>query len=297
MISVVIPAHNESAVIGRALRAILTGALPNELDVIVVCNGCNDDTAAIAREFGAAVRVIETEIGNKTHALNLGDQAASSFPRVYVDADVVVTLSTIRALAARLERGQIIAAAPRPCFDLTGCSWPVRAFFDIRCGLPSSSEGIGGSGVYALTETARCRFSQFPNLVADDTYVRVQFKPEERETLSFVKSTVFCPRTIEDLIVIEARADYGSFELARIHPELWINKGDSNHKILLSLVTRPILWPQLLVYLYVRIIARRKARSRLRTNAFVWERDESSRDATRVSDRSLSPGAPPEPSI
>ena len=156
----------------------MTGALPDELDVVVVCNGCTDDTATIAQGFGTSVRVIETALANKTHALNLGDRVARAFPRIYVDADVVVTLSTIRALAECFKRGDVIAVAPRPHFDLTGCSWPVRAFYDIRCRLPSFDEGIGGSGVYALSEIARRRFDDFPNLVADDTYVRVQFKPE-----------------------------------------------------------------------------------------------------------------------
>jgi glycosyltransferase involved in cell wall biosynthesis len=141
MISVVIPARNESSVIARALWAVTTGALPDELDVIVVCNGCTDDTAAVARGFGTPVRVIETALGNKAHALNLGDKAALAFPRIYVDADVIITLSTIRALAERLEQGDVIAVAPQPCFDLIGSSWPVRAFYDIRCRLPSFGEG------------------------------------------------------------------------------------------------------------------------------------------------------------
>jgi glycosyltransferase involved in cell wall biosynthesis len=286
MISIIMPAHNESAVIARTLRAMTTDALPNELDVIVVCNGCTDDTAAIARGFGTPIRVIETALGNKTHALNLGDQVARAFPRIYVDADVVVTLSTIRALAERLERGGVIAVAPRPFFDLTGCSWPVRAFYDIRCRLPSFGEGIGGSGVYALSQIARRRFNDFPSLVADDTYVRVQFNREERETLTSVKSIVFAPHTINDLIAIEARADFGTFELARLYPELWKNKGGSNYKTLISLFKHPLLWPGLLIYWCVRAIARRKARSRLRTNTFIWERDQTSRGAARASDSS-----------
>ena len=279
MISVVIPAHNESSVIARTLKALTAGALPDELDVIVVCNGCTDDTATIAREFGPSVRVIETVVGNKTHALNLGDQAARAFPRVYMDADVVVTLSTIRALAERLERGGVIAVAPRAHFDLTGCSWLVRAFYGIRCRLPSFGEGIGGSGVYALSEIARRRFEAFPKLVADDTFIRVQFKPEERETLAFVRSVVFVPHTIKNLIAIETRADFGTFELARLYPDLWANKGDSNHKTLLSLFKNPLLWPGLFIYSYVRSIARSKAEIHLRTNTFVWERDDTSRAA------------------
>jgi glycosyltransferase involved in cell wall biosynthesis len=277
MISIVIPAHNEATVIARTLRALTTGAALNELDVVVVCNGCTDDTANIARGFGPPVCVVETLLGNKANALNLGDQMALAFPRIYVDADVIVTLSTIRALVERLQRGDVFAVAPSPYFDLAGCSWPVRAFYDIRRRLPSFCEGIGGSGVYALSEIGRHRFDDFPNLIADDAYVRVQFKPEERETLGFVRSIVVAPRKIKNLIAIEARADFGTFELARVHPDLWKNKGDSNHRTLISLFKNLMLWPRLLVYWYVRTVARRKAKIRLETNSFVWERDDTSR--------------------
>ena len=80
MISIVIPAHNEGSVIARTLRTLTTNASPDELDVLVICNGCRDETARIARSFGEPVRVLETDIGNKAHALNLGDQACHSFP-------------------------------------------------------------------------------------------------------------------------------------------------------------------------------------------------------------------------
>src|ERR1700677_4126612 len=125
MISVIIPAHNESSVIARTLRAMTEGAAPRELEVIVVCNGCDDDTAAVARGFSPSVRVIETKIASKAQALNLGDQAACGFPRVYSDADVVITIDAIRILARRLERGDVFVVAPPPSFDLAGCSWPV----------------------------------------------------------------------------------------------------------------------------------------------------------------------------
>src|SRR3954454_12193945 len=125
MISVVIPAHNESAVIARTLRALTGqgGGLASALDIVVVANGCSDDTAQIARAFGAGVRVIETDIAGKPHALNLGDQASSAFPRIYADADVTIAPGALEALAARLTRGDVLAAAPRPKVDLAGCSF------------------------------------------------------------------------------------------------------------------------------------------------------------------------------
>src|SRR3954468_3654219 len=98
MISVIVPAHNEEAVIGQGLRALTEGARAGELEVIVVCNGCRDATAKVAAAFGEPVKVIETDVASKTHALNLGDAAAGGFPRIYVDADVALSLDGVRAL-------------------------------------------------------------------------------------------------------------------------------------------------------------------------------------------------------
>ena len=46
--TVIIPAHNEARVIRRLLDQIVADATPGELDVIVVANGCTDDTADVA---------------------------------------------------------------------------------------------------------------------------------------------------------------------------------------------------------------------------------------------------------
>ena len=282
MISVIIPAHNESSVISRTLSAITTGAKLAELDIIVVCNGCTDDTARKVRECGYPIHVIETELANKTHALNLGDEAARFFPRVYVDADVSVTIDVIRALANRLGIGGVHAVAPQPSVDLAQCSRLVKAYFKIRARLPSSRQGIGGSGVYALSEIGRNRFRQFPDVTSDDGFVCIQFMPEERETLALSISTVFAPHKLKDLLAIRTRAYYGSVELSRLYPELWKNRGVNNNSALLGLVKTPMLWPGLFVYLGVNIVARAKTMTYTRNRRRVWERDNTSRAAAEA---------------
>ena len=277
MISIIIPAHDEATVIARTLHALTEGALPGELDVIVVANGCSDDTAGVARSFGPPVRVIETKVPGKPHALNLGDEAARGFPRIYVDADIVITLGSIRTLAKRLDQGDVLAVAPSPTYDVSGCSWPVRAFYEVRNHLPSAREGIGGSGVYGLSESGRVRFGEFPSLTADDGYVRVHFEPGERETLTSADSTVFPPRTVKDLIATKTRTHYGSFELANLYPGLWRNRGESNNKELIRLFRHLRLWPKLAIYCLVTIVARRRAQQRLSAGVNTWERDKTSR--------------------
>ena len=277
MISIVVPAHNESSVIARTLKPWVDHPGSEALSVVVVCNGCTDDTASNARRFGPTVRVIESEIASKTHALNLGDHTSSIFPRIYVDADILITLDTLRALARRLEQGDVLAVAPTPDIDLTACSRLVRLYFSVRSRLPSAGQGFGGSGVYALSEAGRRRFAQFPDVIADDTFVRLQFKPEERETLTSARSHVFPARTIRQLIAVRTRAYAGTFELARRFPELRANIGETNNQTLIRLFKEARLWPGLAIYCYVNIIARCRAVVRSRVGAAAWQRDNTSR--------------------
>jgi glycosyltransferase involved in cell wall biosynthesis len=280
MISIIIPAHNEGAVIARTLSTLLEGAAPDEFDIVVVCNGCSDDTAVQACRFGPAIRVLETEVAGKPHALNLGDQAARAFPRIYMDADVVVTVHVLRALAKRLAMGDVLAVAPQAKLDLTDCSRPVSAFYAVRRLLPSIREGIGGSGIYALSEAGRQRFELFPTLTSDDGFVRVQFQPQERETLTGVTSTVYPPRNLRALIATRARVDYGSLELARRFPSLWARRGEGNLSTLIQLSRNPRMWGKLVIYFLVTLAARRQATLRLDRGPMQWHQDSSSRIRT-----------------
>src|SRR6266699_3852507 len=105
MISVIVPAHNEHSVISRTLKTMTARAIPGELEVIVVCNGCTDDTAAVAGNFGPPVRVIETGLAGKTLALNLGDKAATFFPRIYAFVDVHSNHQKLRSFPTRRAPG------------------------------------------------------------------------------------------------------------------------------------------------------------------------------------------------
>jgi glycosyltransferase involved in cell wall biosynthesis len=278
MISVIIPAYNEERVIVRCLAALTAGAEPGELEVVVVCNGCKDRTADVAREFGGPVRVIETPTGSKVHALNLGDAATPHFPRFYVDADVVVPLESIRRMARRLESGDVLAVGARPRFDLSQSSWPVRAYYQIHDRLPASREGVGGSGVYGLSREGRARFGPFPPLTADDAFVRIQFRPGERETAEENVSVVYAPATLRDLISIKTRSHLGASELKRKYSDLRANMGPGNSAALRRLALRPRLWPKLAAYGLVKVATRvRSYRQTRGDRSPAWERDETSR--------------------
>jgi len=100
--SVVIPAHNEEARIGRTLRDY-AGAFPDG-EVIVVVNACSDGTAAAVRRSGTPnVRVLEIEepIG-KGGAVRAGFAVAASPLVGYADADGATSGAELRRLFSLL---------------------------------------------------------------------------------------------------------------------------------------------------------------------------------------------------
>ncbi len=211
--SVVIPAHNEAGLIGGNLRQLLEGAKPDEFDVIVVCNGCSDDTASIARRSGA--RVVEIDVASKVAALNAGDDAAGSlFPRVYLDADVAIEADALRAVAEALADGAP-AAAPLPLVETEGCGWVSRHYFAIWSRLGYARKAFVGSGCYGMSAAGRSRFGRFPALISDDGFVYAAFTAEERVNPPGAFFRIMAPRTARALFRRRIRISAGNLELER----------------------------------------------------------------------------------
>ncbi|MBX3352668.1 MAG: glycosyltransferase family 2 protein [Phycisphaeraceae bacterium] len=279
-VSVVIPAHNEEAVIERCVRGVLRNATPGEFRVVVVANGCADRTAEVARGVDSSVEVIETPVGCKTSALNLGDDAVGdAFPRIYLDGDLSLSTDAARMICAALREPGVLAAAPRFEFDLDGASWAVRAFYRAWATMPYFDTGRI-AGAYALSREGRARFGRFPKLISDDGFVRLHFAPHERKTVEGCSVTVVAPRTLGDLLKIKTRSKAGTMELRAKHPALFANETASEGASLKRLLSRPLLWPSYAVYVAVNLVAKRRAARRLSEGSKVWERDESSRVAS-----------------
>lgn len=277
MLSIIIPAHNEEVVIARGLRAIVTGAEPGELEVIVACNGCTDRTAEIARGFGPPVRVIEIAHASKVAALNAADELATGFPRFYVDADVVLDLASIRAMARVLERGDALLAAPALRMDLSQTTWPVRAYYRVWTSLPYNQVMVG-TGAYGLSRTGRARFGRFPDLIADDGFVRFSFSPAERVRVDDAFSWVDPPRSLSGLIRIKTRTRLGFYQHRRTRRDRRAGDRKPLGQMLRTLLARPTLWPGLPYYAAVTLIVRLRAAWLLRSRPTMqWERDDSRR--------------------
>lgn len=101
--AVLIPAHNEQAVIQKTLQTLLP-TIPAGNRVVVVADNCSDSTAAIARQCGAiAVERFDTTRRGKGFALDFGISHLAEDPPevvVFLDADCRVDDNTATGLAA-----------------------------------------------------------------------------------------------------------------------------------------------------------------------------------------------------
>jgi glycosyltransferase involved in cell wall biosynthesis len=211
--SVVIPAFDEAGVIQRTLDALFTGIEPGELEVVIVCNGCGDDTASVARASGHSLRVRELQPASKPAALRCGDSEARAFPRLYLDADVVLPGSAARLVLERLRFGAL-AARPPVRYAVSDASAPVRSYYRARSRVPAVLGSLWGAGVYGLSAAGRDRFGPFPDVVADDLWVDRLFSPDEVEIVDSAPAVVTVPRRSRDLVRVLARTYRGKRERA-----------------------------------------------------------------------------------
>ena len=96
MIGIVVPAHNEEALIGRCLRSLVAAARHTKLkgeavEIYAVLDACTDASGAIAKRLG--VRTLPINVRNVGQARHLGAQMALSRGArwlAFTDADSVV---------------------------------------------------------------------------------------------------------------------------------------------------------------------------------------------------------------
>jgi glycosyltransferase involved in cell wall biosynthesis len=274
--SVVIPAHNEQAGIGRLLAGLLVGATPGEFELLVVCNGCTDRTAEVAADFGPDVTVLEIDQPSKPLALAHGDQHARWPVRVYLDADLELGNADLRALVAAVGQPGVLAAGPARVLPRTGVSWPVRAYYRIWEQLPQVRSGLFGRGVIALSEQGHQRVSQLPPAMSDDLAISEAFGPDERRVVESASVLIRPPRTLRDLLRRRIRVVTGNTELDSRGGRS--DQARTSPAVLAGLVRRqPANLPGVLVFLTVAVLAKLGARRRARAGDRSWLRDESSR--------------------
>ena len=274
MTAIIIPAHNEEHGIARLLQALELSELSAE--VVVVANGCTDRTAEIARAHGAVV--LETPVPSKIKALALGDGAVSSYPRLYVDGDVVLGASDVMALCAALETPGIHAVGPTRVFPMTGVARSVRMYYRIWQQLDAVREELYGRGVIAVDAVGHARISDWGEHMSDDLHIGLSFAPHERRVVPEASVTIWPPKTYADLLHRRTRAMHGNRAVrAQADPAALRRPTGSAGSLLRIAVADPHSLPALALFVATAVVAKARGRLDAALGRTHWLRDESSR--------------------
>lgn len=265
--TVIIPANNEESYIGACLSSLLAqDEHAGRLQIVVAANGCTDRTVPLARSFIAAAREKNWELvcddsplPGKLSALNRADQIALAGIRIYLDADVECSPHLIGRLIRVLDQqratyatGRLILSPPKSVIT--------RAYGRLWQRLPFVSDGAAGAGLYAVNAAGRARWAEFPDIISDDTYVRLHFTPSERIQVG-PSFTWPLPEGLANLVRVRRRQDVGVQEIHRLYPQLIGN--EQKGSIGLDALARIAIQEPLgfLVYALVKILVKLQRRS------------------------------------
>jgi len=111
LLTVLIPAHNEEALIGRAIQSVLQSADLAATKVLVVAHNCTDSTAAKAKAAGASVLLLDDPTrSGKGCALSEGFGAAlagDSQAVLVMDADSLMDANLLADVRRQLQAGAL----------------------------------------------------------------------------------------------------------------------------------------------------------------------------------------------
>lgn len=229
MLSVIIPANNEQALLGDCLTSLMASDAPAcPVEIVVVANGCTDRTAEIAQGFvaqaaarGWRMQVLDLTQGGKMRALNAGDEAAHLPWRAYLDADVTVAPGLLNQLCHALDGPKARYASGTLRIKAQGTI--SKAYAATYRRVPFMSHGVPGCGLFAVNAAGRARWGKFPDIISDDTYVRLLFRPDERVAVS---ATYDWPivEGFRALVKVRRRQDRGVRQVAALYPDLMENE-------------------------------------------------------------------------
>ena len=274
MLTVIIPAYNEEKCIERTLSE-LTNFSSLEVEVIVLPNGCVDNTAEFVRAKFPSFKVVELDTGSKILAINKGLEIAQ-FEHVLVqDADVIISTESIRSILKFIESEQYLFASPTTKIVQDG-SFLTNMYYSFLKLTPAYRVGMVNSGAYLISPQARDILGKFPQVIADDGYVKGTLGSANLATIPSCYSVVMSPRTIWSLIKIKTRSKLGNMELKKKFTSP--TTGGNSFSSLFKIAIKEKALFQFLIYATVISIATFRAKLQIKKlKTIKWERDESTR--------------------
>jgi dolichyl-phosphate beta-glucosyltransferase len=235
--SIVIPAFNESARIGRALSDVLSSIQKNSWDaeIIVVNDGSSDDTAAIVQGFAAThpiIRLIHND-GNrgKGYSVRNGMLQATGSLVMFTDADLSAPMDEAERLFAAIRDGADVAIGSRwlergrqtihqplyrqffgRCFNAVTRMVMRLPFADTQCGFKAFTRSAAQT-IFQLQRIERWGFDPEILFIAlkrgyKVREVSVTWGHDERSRISYLRDGI---KMLEELVYIRWNAMVGAY--------------------------------------------------------------------------------------
>lgn len=262
---IIIPASNEETYIRDCLEAVAGQQCDGAFLTIVSANACTDGTVERARSCsdlfsgnGHELVVLSSSTPGKVPALNRAEEAIppqlQTLPRLFLDADVTCEPDLFAQILAHLETSQPRFATGKITVTEAKSAF-TRAYARLWCQLPFVTEGVTGAGLFAVNAAGRKRWEEFPRIISDDTFVRLNFSPDERVEVS---ARYYWPMVegLRALIKVRRRQDKGVQEVYACYPHLIENEGKKKvetRKLLRLALTMPISF---FAYFLVHVLTR-----------------------------------------
>lgn len=294
-LTIIVPAHNEAPVISRLLTALDDGYGPL-LDVIVVANGCTDDTVGVARAFatqvatrGMSVRVLDLPQPSKAAALAAGnDLADPTLPRSFVDADLVISGRDLVVLADQLAQRGLLAVGPERVMVMDDASWVVRAYTRAWERLPQVSSDLFGRPMVISAAAFHERLGNQDIPMSDDLAFSEAFAPDERAIVPGTFVHIWTARTTRALLNRRVRIHIGNTQLDEVSGRRPQSRTSLSSLLRSARGHGPAAYIDAAVFMGMAVAARLGARRSIKRGDLTWRRDDSRDDNCGVT--ASSPG-------
>lgn len=265
-ISIVFAAHNEQAVIERKMRNCEGLLYPaQQLEILVGCDGCTDQTAKLAAATLPAARVFDyPERSGKPAVLNRLAAAATGDLLVFCDANTMLQPDSLDSLARHFTNpavgcvcGELRLISPDGQPGTESWYWRYEAFLKLLEGRMQMLVGANG----AIFAVRRELYTTLPSHgIVDDFLLSMRIRAAGYRMVYDPEAVAFeeTAPTVKDEMRRRRRIGAGNFHALRMTGGLlaptagWIALSYFSHKLLRWLV--PFLLP--LAFLSALVLAR-----------------------------------------
>ncbi len=189
-LSLIIPAYNEEARLGRSLDEIATYLAEQgySYEILVSDDGSTDDTLAIANKFASGnehARILSIEHGGKAAAIRSGMRAARGDVVAFTDADLATPISYMDDFLAAIDAGADVVIGSREGTEATRVGEP-----HYRHVMGRVFNRLVQTVVLPGIDDTQCGFKAFTRFAATEINRRARLYAEQ-QSISGARVTAF----------------------------------------------------------------------------------------------------------